>query len=219
MGGQRVPGVLGSDPSASDAADGSGMSPTAGNFFPPGPIGTEDDNPIPLDITRTVKDVVKDWEPPNPHKTEISVGGKTIKEVADALNLQEEWGQGGGILTPDVVPPGNTTEVTVKLHLNLFMRLPRWTGYAKASPAAKAEWDQMIVKLRAHEERHVAIAVEVADEVASALVGQEINTIPTMVNGAGQTMHDRQKAMDDENDHGMKEHVPFGDVGLDITVV
>jgi hypothetical protein len=220
MGGQRVPGVLGVDQATSVDTNGGAISPTATNNFAPGPVGNDDTDPVPLDTTPTIKAVVKDWDPLPPlTPTEVPVGGTTIAAVADALNKRDEWGQGGGIISNEAPPRDYNGEVTIKLHLTLIMRLPKWSGYVAASPAAKAEWDQMIVKLRAHEERHVAIAVEVADELANSLVGEKITQLVKMVNASGPTLVARHKAFDDETDHGAKPNVPYGDVSLDTTVV
>lgn len=218
MTGQRVPGVLGSDSSTTGAIDDGSLSSKSSKFFPPGPLGGDDNGAVPLDVTRTIKDVVKDWVPPAPTKTDIIINGKTLEDAAKELNKREEWGQGGGRLLNDAVGVGVSPDVTVKLHANLVLRMPKWTGYEKASPAAKAQWDQMVAKLKVHEDRHVAIAIEEANNLASALVGHEINDLAQMVTDANKTMNDRQIELDTITEHGSKEHVPFGDVILDTSV-
>jgi hypothetical protein len=219
MAGQRVPGVMGEDPPMAGEVTDGGEALKDSRFSPPGPVGEDDSDVIPLDVTRNIVKVVKDWEPPAPTKSDIVVNGKTLEDVAKELNKREEWGQGGGFIRNDAVPPGNNTDVTVKLHANLVLRMPRWTGFETASPAAKAEWNRMIAKLKIHEDRHVAIAIEEADTLAAALVGREINELARMVTAANKSMDDRQKEMDGTCDHGQTEHVPFGDVFLDTSIV
>src|ERR1041385_6745584 len=124
-----------------------------------GPIGIEE--PIPLDVARIIASVDKDWDPPKPDGTpEIVVRGSTLADVGQELNALDEWGQAGGSIRAEAIPVGTSTNLTVKLHAGLVYRLPTWTRYSKASSAAKAAWDAMFAKLKAHEDRHLAIAVE-----------------------------------------------------------
>jgi hypothetical protein len=172
-----------------------------------------------LDVTRTITRVIRDWDPAAPANTsDIIVAGRTLAEVEVALNRLSEWGQGGGRLRTDRVPVGTSPEVTVTLHANLELRMPRWTGYAQASAGAKAEWDRMSRKLRIHEERHLAIAVEEAAALADALIGVEISSIAQMVTDANRTMQGRQDQLDTDTDHGSKPGVQYGDVILDVSI-
>ena len=202
----------------------------------PGPIGTSHrapiddgtlirtDSPVPGPVglnagDRNITVVIKDWVPPAPRTTpEIVVGGATLADVFDELNRLPEWGQAGGMLRTDRVPVGTSPTVTVHVHANLVFRLPRWTGYAHASAAAKAEWDQMFAKLRAHEQRHLDNAIEEADNLAAALNGEEIGRIAQLVTDANRTLHQRQVQLDADTDHGAKSGVPFGDVILDTSI-
>jgi hypothetical protein len=78
----------------------------------------------------------------------------------------------------------------------------------------------MVRKLAAHEDRHVAIAVEEADRLAQDLVGKEISDIVQLVTDANTRMQQRQDELDDPSntDHGAKPGVQYGDVNLDTTV-
>jgi cell division septum initiation protein DivIVA len=216
MGGIRS-GLLGTE---ADARAGSNDDDVLGGGNPPGVLGGDD--VIPLDdLQRMVTKVTKDWDPPSPRTTPaIVVGGATLQQAADQLNRLNEWGEGGGRLRTDRIPPGNSTKLTVNVHANLVRRLPTWSGYPKASAAAKAEWDQMVRKLAAHEDRHVAIAVEEADRLAQDLVGKEISDIVQLVTDANTRMQQRQDELDDPSntDHGAKPGVQYGDVNLDTTV-
>jgi hypothetical protein len=217
MGGIRV-GILGTDASARDNSAGS--DDILGGGHPPGVLGV--DNPIPLDdLQRIIAKVTKDWDPPAPRTTPpIRVGGATLEKAAEELDKLAEWGEGGGSLRTDPIAAGNSTNLTVRMHANLVRRMPTWSGYAKASPAAKTEWDQMVRKLRAHEDRHVAIAIEEAEQLAKDLVGKEISDIAQMVTDANARMQARQDELDDPShtDHGAKRGVQYGDVNLDITI-
>jgi len=219
MGGGRIPGVLGTEPPRPDEAKSGGQLPQDLGFSPPGPLGLHSGSGTALAVTRIVKDVTNDWVPPSPTTTpEIVVRGRTLAEVGNELNRLPEWGQGGGTLRADPAPAGTSPEVTVSLHANLVLRMPRWTRYAEASAAARAEWDQMIAKLRVHEERHVAIAIEEANSLASALIGVEISEIAGMVTDANQTMQARQDELDRDTENGSRPGVPYGDVSLDTSI-
>ena len=216
MGGTR-PGILGTE---ADAHAASNDDDVLGGGHPPGVLGV--DEAIPLDdVQRIIAKVSKDWDPPNPRTTPpILVSGATLEKAADELNKLAEWGQGGGSLRTEAIAAGSSTNLTVKMHANLVRRLPTWSGYAQASTAAKAEWDQMVRKLAAHEDRHVAIAIEEAEQLAKDLVGKEISDIAQMVTDANARMQARQDELDDPShtDHGAKAGVPYGDVSLDITI-
>jgi hypothetical protein len=201
------------------ACSGAGGLDVFGGGDPPGVLGIDDPNPIPLDVTRAIAKVTKDWDPPNPTTTpEITVNGSTLAQVAKQLDQLAEWGQAGGRLRTDSIPAGNSTNLTVVAHANFTYRLPRWTKYAQASKAAQAEWDKMFAKLRAHEDRHLAIAIDEADSLAQDLVGHDIADIATMVTAANRRMQSRQDDLDTDTDHGAKTGVPYGDVVLDTSI-
>jgi hypothetical protein len=205
----RTPGVVGKDPQQqADWPPGSG-------FTDPGPGGMD---PIPM-ADRLIAKVEDDWHPPAPDTSAtVVLRGKTLDEVAKELDRLDEWGQGGGSLRSDAIPAGNSTNLTVKLHGNLRLRLPSWPGYAAASAAAKKEWDNMIAKLTAHEQRHMDIAIEHGDALAKALVGNDIGVIAKMVTQENRDMAADQKHLDDDTDHGSKAGVKYGDVSLDTSI-
>lgn len=182
-----------------------------------GPIGI--DEPVPLGVSRIVAKVNNDWTPPNPSNSPpIEVTSPTLEGVARELNRLPEWGQAGGMLRADEIPAGNTTDLTVTLRGNLVYRLPTWTRYSSASAAAKAEWDKMFAKLRVHEDRHLAIAIEEGDQLAADLIGKDIAKIPRRVTAANRRMKQRQDELDNDTDRGAKAGVLYGDVVLDISI-
>ncbi|SJM93096.1 DUF922 domain-containing protein [Crenothrix polyspora] len=213
MAGSIIPGILGMNPFSSNIQSQQG---TLSNSSTPINIGS---NIIPFAGKRTIASVTKDWELPNPTNTPaITINGKTLAEAFAALNRLPQWGQGGGTLKTDPIPLGDTTDLDVKLYANLVLRLPTWTGYQAASKAAQNEWDNMLAKLRIHEQRHVDIAIEEANALASELIGKDINKIPSLVTNANATMLKRQRALDKDTDHGAKPGVPYGDVILDASI-
>jgi hypothetical protein len=191
-----------------------------GGGDPPGTLGIDGaSEPIPL-AARIIATVDKDWDPtPNPRTTpDITVRGATLERVAAELDRLREWGEGGGMLRVDEIPRGNSTDLTIKLRGNLIYRLPRWLGYEKASTAAKAEWDRMFAKLRAHEDRHLEIAIEEGDQLAADLVGHDIADIAKMVTAANRRMAQRQQKLDTDTQSGSKPGVQYGDVILDTSI-
>ena len=213
MGGLKS-GLLGSDPPQSDSSGDDPFSPLGGGDAP-GPIGLD----ARRSVQRIIAAVTKDWDPPAPRTTpEIIVRGATLAAAARDLDALGEWGQAGGSLRADPIAAGTSTNLTVNLRGNLVYRLPQWTGYDRASAAAKAEWDRMMTKLRAHEDRHLAIAIEEGDRLAGELVGHEIGEIAAMVTKANRRMRQRQDQLDTSTDHGARTGVPFGDVVLDTSI-
>ena len=209
MGGGRIPGPIREDTVLRN--DGINPGPHGSGFGVPGPIRM-DNSPI-------VREVVKDWEPPSPAATpKIVVRGTTLAQVAQQLNALPEWGRGGGMLRADRLRNIRTPTVTVHLHANLVFVLPEWKGYDAASAKVKAEWDRMIAKLRIHEQRHVDIAIEEADRLAAALIGEPISRIASLVTRANATMSQRQRKLDKDTKNGSKPGVPYGDVILDTSI-
>ena len=214
MGGSRIPGSEGTRPQLSGRSTG---SPTRAGAGAAPATGSE--APTPLQVRRIIARVVKDWEPPNPRRTpDIEVDGQTLDEVAQQLSGMDEWGEGGGAIRADRIPAGTSTNLTVSLHANLVFRLPTWTQYEQASAAAQAEWNRMMEKLRAHEQRHVDIAIEEASALAQDLIGREISEIADKVTTANDTMRQRQQQMDQDTDHGARRGVVYGDVYLDRSI-
>jgi len=118
----------------------------------------------------------------------------------------------------DKISTGTSTDLTIKMHANLVYRLPTWANYEKASDAAKEEWNRMYRKLVAHEDRHVEIAVEEANQCASDLIGLDIDKIGKIVTAANERMAQRQQKLDKDTANGSKPGVPYGDVFLDTSI-
>jgi len=207
----RIPGVVGTDAQA-----GANWQPGAG-FADPGPEGMDAPLPMPARLIAKVED---DWHPPAPNTAAtVVLSGKTLAEVGKVLDRLGEWGRGGGSLLNDSISSGTSTNLTVKLHGQLQFRLPRWQNYASASAAAKAEWDRMMEKLRAHEQRHMEIAIQHGDALAGELIGQDIAVLAQMVTDRNKQIAADQRQLDADTDSGSKPGVQYGDVFLDTTIV
>jgi len=173
---------------------------------------------VPLGATPIVA-VEKDWVPPNPDTSTLAnVGGRTLAQAGARLQALGEWGRGGGAIRNEAQPVATAGGYTVRLHANLIKQLPTWSGYANASQAAKNEWDRMIMKLDAHEQRHLDIAVEEADACAEDIVGKDMSQVPARVTHFNARMARRQQALDRDTDSGSRPGVPYGDIILDTSV-
>lgn len=205
--GNRYQGTFGTDPVPDPDA--------GGHLVVPGPLGT--DAPIPL-VARIIARVHDDWHPPAPDATPTGSYTADTLEQLGSLLPKGEWGQGGGALRNERIPAGTSTNLTVELHGHLLLRLPQWTNQSSASAAAGAEWDRMIAKLTAHEQRHLDIAIEEFDKVSAALIGLDIDQLADLVTKANAAAKKRQDDLDAATDHGAKKGVPYGDVFLDTTI-
>jgi hypothetical protein len=214
--GDKTPGVLGMKPSAVAGGNELLNVPPGSGFVDPGPSGV--DSPVPM-VARIIAQVDDDWHPPAPDTSaSVEITGATLADVGAVLQTLDEWGQGGGALRADPIPVGTSTNLTVTLHGNLLKRLPQWNDYSSASTAAKREWDRMLQKLSAHEQRHMEIAIEHGDALAKDLVGKDIDQIAKMVTAANAEMAKDQRKLDHDTDHGKRQGVPYGDVFLDTSI-
>jgi hypothetical protein len=214
----NVPGPLGIG-----SNDLSNEDPTVprSSFTTPGPLGLGFE-PEPL-ADQLVSKVTKDWDPtPKPDTTAISVGGTTLADLAANLAQLPEAGKGGGSLRADA-PVITTSAVTVNLQGNLVNKVVDWTGFSSASAAAQAEWTRVLTNLKRHEQRHMDIAVEEGNALATLLIGHKIGSKPSIadkVTAANVAMQKRQDDLDSasESDHGRKAGHAFGDCNLDTSI-
>lgn len=189
---------------------------TGGGFDLPGVLGGG--GSVPLGATPIVG-VERDWDPPSPDTTALAnVGGRTLAQAGVQLQALGEWGRGGGAIRSEAHPVAIAGGFLVRLRGNLIKRLPTWSGYASASHAAKDEWDRMIAKLDAHEQRHLDIAIEEADACAADLLGKDMSQVPARVSHFNARMARRQRELDRDTDSGTKSGVPYGDITLDTSI-
>lgn len=220
MTGERRAGPAGLTPASArtDGADSPG--PDGGGFTTAGPLGFDvEADPL---TDRLVSRVDCDWVPtPKPKTDPIPVTAGTLAELAAELAKLPEAGEGGGRLRADPVTSGTSSEVTVTLHGNLVNRAVEWNGYSSASAAAQAHWDMVLGNLKRHERRHMEIAIEEGNALASLLIGHKIGSKPNIeekVTSANEKMATRQKELDDDSDHGRKKGHPYGDCNIDPSI-
>ena len=104
-----------------------------------------------------------------------SVSGKTLAQAVAGVEAYQKVNGEAGLTTwnPRVSyaldDDGNVKSATVTVGIKVT--LPSWAGAAKASPAARAEWNRALGVLKAHEDEHVSIVRDKLKGVGESLVG------------------------------------------------
>ncbi len=133
------------------------------------------------------------------------VTATTLQEAADQFSQRDEagetiWNPKFNLKTDD---SDNVTEATVDV--TITVTLPTWSGSAKLSKAAKAEWNRALKALKEHEENHVKLVRNKLKDVAKSLIGKT----KVEAEEAFQTaLDDLKQASDDydtSSDHGRNE--------------
>jgi predicted secreted Zn-dependent protease len=87
------------------------------------------------------------------------------------------------------------------------VRMPRWTDYAAACPAAQAEWDRFMRLLRQHEqEAHVNVSASFVKELGEAdtvITGETMADIQDNLVAKQEELGARLQAIHDGCDHGV----------------
>ena len=65
----------------------------------------------------------------------------------------------------------------ISIELSLIVTLPKWVDYTDGTCRAKKEWDKFSSALSAHEEKHVKIFENAANELASSLSGLQVTLV------------------------------------------
>jgi hypothetical protein len=214
----NVPGPIGTGTNNADTDD---LTTPRTIFATPGPIGIGFE-PEPL-ADQFVTKVTKDWDPtPKPDTAAIKMGGATLADLVANLAQLQEAGKGGGGLRADA-PVVTSSDVTVALHGNLVNKVVDWTDFSTASAAAQAEFTRALGHLKKHEQRHMDIAVEEGNALATLLIGHKIGSKPSIadkVTAANTAMQKRQDDLDSpsESDHGRKAGHAFGDCNIDTSI-
>ena len=211
MGGVRS-ALLGTEAPARGGGDDS--DDILGGGDPPGTLGLNEAEPMSAAKIGYVK---KDWDRDSPEFTQpIVVSGATIDKLWDMLKNMSEWGEGGGRLELSF-PRDFASSQSVELKAHLIRRMPQWKEYDKVRDVEKAAWTSMYRKLMDHEDRHVEIAVEAAEQLANDLIGKTKSEGQAATTAANTAMRGRQKKLDDDTNHGQKPGVKYGDVILDMS--
>jgi RHS repeat-associated protein len=116
------------------------------------------------------------------------------------------------------------TEVSVQANINVDV--PKWADAANAPESEQRQWNEMSAQIDAHENDHVAIAVQTATEMGNAMADASSpvqatgrtareaeekakGAMQTQVSNATQRVNqegiERQKKLDAETDHGRKK--------------
>jgi predicted secreted Zn-dependent protease len=110
------------------------------------------------------------------------------------------------------VKPTKTKEDTYRVKVQWkivdgVVRMPRWTDYGAACPAAKAEWDRFMRLVRQHEqEAHVDVSdkfVKELDETDTVITGDTMDELQANLEAKQQELRDRLQAIHDACDHGV----------------
>ena len=211
MGGVRS-GLLGTEALALGGGDDS--DDILGGGDSPGTLGINEAEPM---STAKIGYVKKDWDRDSPESTDpIVVSGATIDKLWDVLKNMAEWGEGGGRLEV-VFPRDFATSQSVELKAHLIRRLVQWKEYDKVRDVEKSAWTSMYRKLMDHEDRHLEIAVEAAEQLANDLIGKTKDEGKAQQKAANARMRAAQKKLDDDTEHGQKKGVKYGDVILDLS--
>jgi len=70
-----------------------------------------------------------------------------------------------------------TADIDVTVNLSLTITLPYWVEYDQGTCRAKQEWDNFSSALSEHEEKHVKIFEDAANELASSLSGLHVTLV------------------------------------------
>jgi hypothetical protein len=200
MAGSRTPGSTGLDPDAALEASPPDTHPI---------VGLHDEAQA-LDSTPKIIRVTRNWgDPPTPTVTSTpKIAGKTLKEALAELEKLPEWGTGGGNLSgPEgeikLQPDEKAGGYTVDLVGDFFITLPSWDGYASATAEQKQAWDNMITKLRKHEQQHVTIAYNGAQKMIRTLTNLPVTQAAQKMQ---EVTDDTQAKQDDFDSAGKTNH-------------
>lgn len=101
----------------------------------------------------------------------------------------------------------------VAVHLDVEISLPRWQG-GHGADALRADWDEFVDALDAHEHGHRDLALDAADAVRAALVELRRSDCRTLWRDAEATMiavmadyDERHRAYDLHTNHGVTQGV------------
>jgi predicted secreted Zn-dependent protease len=136
-----------------------------------------------------------------------NVSGRTLADVHSQLD-PTEWGRCSYHYSYTYrTRGGNASRVNITLRLTI--RLPRWTGrgWNSASRPAKAEWRRMLRALRAHENRHAAIARRWAPTFKQRMLNQPEGDLEDTFNQVLGEVDAEQGRFDTRTSHGQTQGV------------
>ena len=117
----------------------------------------------------------------NAKEAPYEVSGASLNDLTGQLNRFDGF---GAEYTADLTIKGEAKisktkdgrkKITVKWQLvDAQVKLPKWTDYDQACPAAQAEWDRFMGALRAHEQ---AKHVDMAEDFVKNLSGDDVTIV------------------------------------------
>jgi hypothetical protein len=149
----------------------------------------------------------------NATETPYDVAGASLSDVATQLTQLGGFAaetntnvniQGGA--APQRLPDG-TYQARVRWVISgAAVKLPRWSGYDHACPAAQQEWDRFMGKVRQHEqESHVDAArsfIAGLDETDSVITGASVADLQANLAAKQQEIAARLQTVHNACDHG-----------------
>jgi predicted secreted Zn-dependent protease len=141
------------------------------------------------------------------------VSGKTLEDLREPLkHFGDHGAETSAPITIDgkVVPQkreDGTMFIKVKwITVDVEVRLPRWTDYKDACPAAQQEWDRFMGQTRVHEQQaHVDKAKEFVEglgEEDTVIEGSSPEELKSKLEAKAQELKTRLQAIHDGCDHG-----------------
>jgi len=142
------------------------------------------------------------------------VSGATLSEVASQLHpFDGHASETYTALTIEgKVKPTKTEDDTYRARVKWIIvdgvvRMPRWTDYSAACPAAQTEWDRFMRLLRQHEqEAHVDVSASFVKELGEAdtiITGETMADLQDNLEAKQEELGARLQAIHDGCDHGV----------------
>jgi predicted secreted Zn-dependent protease len=129
-----------------------------------------------------------------------SISAKTLAQAVARVEAYEAAHGEAGLttwkptLSYKLDDAGNVKSATVSV--SIFVTLPSWPGAAKASAAARAEWNRALGVLKAHESEHAGIVRDKLTGVGESLVGMSEADAQAAYEKAKSNLKDASDAID-----------------------
>jgi len=94
---------------------------------------------------------------------------------------------------------------TVRVIVPTIVRMPRWRGYASASPADRREWNRFSFALDAHQRGHIDLVKEHLGTVDQRMVGTATDEARRIWRDALAAVRFTSDAYDIDTDHGRSQ--------------
>lgn len=147
-----------------------------------------------------------------PKVSTYRAGGKTLKEVKNAMDSREEWGLYDSTqnFKSSAKVDGGGSVVSLTMVLNPIIEMPAWSGYSGAKKEQKTSWDTMYTALLAHENRHHDIQLAGIEELKKAIKAAKTldgDGLNGLIDQCQKSTQKKQDDYDTRSGHGAKEGV------------